>query len=278
MTADKEPQIRNSALHFFVLVYALSAPFWVLQLFIDKTNLPLNIPITDICAAFTPLVAACILTYKENGKTGVKSLLSRIIDFKKPTLIWWPVIVLLPLLIFCSIYFFLKTNNYPIPDKWTISFYSIPLLLLFFYLGAIGEEVGYMGYAVDKLQNKFSAFCTSIIIGVPWIIWHYPSILQQGRNSNFIFWGTLGTIAFRTIYVWLYNNTNKSLSACIILHCLYNTGRVIFPSDQHNNPLVDFPNIHYGVLVLITITITLLWGHKTLTNFMGQNKIENTSR
>lgn len=260
-----------------MLLYSLSAPFWLSQLFIDKTNLPLNIPITDIGAAFTPLVAACILSYKENKITGVKKLLLRIVDFKKLTLSWWLVIVLLPMLIFVSIYFFLKTNYYSITDKWTIPIYSIPLLLLFFYLGAIGEEVGYMGYAVDKLQNKYTAFWTSIIIGVPWIIWHYPSILQQGRSLNFIFWGTLGTIAFRTIYVWLYNNTNRSLSACIFLHCLYNTGRVIFPNDKLNNPLVDYPNIHYGVLIALALIITLLWGQKTLTNFMSQNKIEKAS-
>ena len=240
--------------------------------------MPLNIPLTDICAAFTPLITACIMTYKENGKTGVMNLLLRIVDYKKLTLKWWFVIVLLPVLIFFSIYFLLKINNYPIPDKWTISFYSIPLLLLFFYLGAIGEEVGYMGYVFDKLHNKFSAFWTSIIIGVPWIIWHYPSIFQQGRSLNFIFWGTLGTIAFRTIYVWLYNNTNNSLSACIILHCLYNTGRVIFPTDKLNNPLVEYPNIHYSVIIVIALILTLLWGDKTLNNFMGQKKIENASR
>lgn len=264
-------------LYFFLLVYGLSLPLWLLQIYIDNTSLPLNIPITDILAAFTPLIAACILTYKADGKKGVLILLSRIVDFKKLNLKWWLVILVLPILIFGFIYYLLYSNNYLIPTNWTISIYTIPLLLIFFFLGAVGEEVGYMGYAVEPLQKKYSAFWTSIIIGVPWIVWHYPSMLQQGRNLNFFIWGTLGTIAFRIILVWLFNNTNKSLFACILLHCLYNTGRVLFPTDGQNNPLVNYPSIHYLVIIIIAGSITLLWGQKTLNKFVGHKWIKNAS-
>lgn len=275
MTQKKElPKFADkpkSVLYFFMLVYCLSAPFWLLSLFIDNDSLPLKIPITDMVAAFTPLIAACILTHKEEGKKGVLRLLKRIFDFKKINSKWWLAIIILPILIFVLIFLILRINNYLIPS-WTVPFYSIPLLLIFFFLGAIGEEVGYTGYAADPLQKKFSAFWTSIIIGIPWIVWHYPSILQQGRNLNFILWGSIGTIAFRTIYVWLYNNTDKSLSACVILHCLYNTGRVLFPTDRQNNPLENYPNIHYSVIVVFAIAVTLLWGQKTLSSFIGLKK------
>lgn len=274
---SKNRNHEKSALNFFLLVYGLSLPLWLLQIFIQNTSLPLDIPVTDILAAFTPLIAACILTYKADGKLGVSKLLSRIIDFKKLNFKWWLVIIVLPLIIFASIYVLLKTINYPIPNNWLISIYTIPLLLIFFFLGATGEEVGYMGYAVDPLLKKYSAFWTSIIIGVPWIVWHYPSMLQQGRNLNFFIWGTLGTIAFRIIIVWLFNNTNKSLFACILLHSLYNTGRVLFPTEGQNNPLVNYPSIHYLVIILIACLITLLWGQKTLNNFIGQKWIRNAS-
>ena len=267
---DGQTSRQTSVLKFFLLVYGLSLPLWLVELFISNDSLPLNIPITDIIAAFTPLFAACILTYNEKGKKGVSELLSRIFDYKKLNLKWWLVILILPILIFSIIYLFLKAYEYPIPSKWTTSIYSIPLLLIFFFFGAIGEEVGYMGYAADPLQKRFSAFWTSIIIGIPWIVWHYPSMLQQGRNLNFFLWGTIGTIAFRTIYVWLYNNTNKSLFACILLHCLYNTGRVLFPADGQNNPLVNYPSIHYSIILIIAVIVTLLWGRKTLSNFIGR--------
>ena len=129
-----------------------------------------------------------------------------------------------PFPIFGIIYLIIKISGLPLPTLWKISFVSIPFLFVFFFLGAIGEEVGYMGYAVDPLQEKFSALKTSLIIGIPWAIWHYPSIIKQGHDFQWIIWGTIGTIAMRILIIWLYNNTGKSLFACIIFHSLYNLG------------------------------------------------------
>ncbi|HEY0667741.1 MAG TPA: type II CAAX endopeptidase family protein [Sphingobacteriaceae bacterium] len=256
--------MKKSVSWFFILVYVLSAPFWLIQLFINKTNLPLDIPITDIIAAFTPMISACIIVYNEKGRKGVLILLSRIADYKKISTKWWFVVVLLPFLIFTIIYLLLVLGNCQIPEHWMFLYLGIPFLLLFFFLGAIGEEVGYMGYAVDRLQKKYSALYTSVIVGILWIIWHYPSMTQQGRSLNFFFWGTLGTIAFRILLVWLYNNTNKSLFACILTHSLYNTGRVLFPADTIINPLVKYPEIHYSAIVVIALVVTCFWGYRTL--------------
>lgn len=252
-------------LKFFLLVYILSAPFWILQLFINHTGLPLDIPVTDIVAVFTPLVSACILTYKDSGRKGVVILLSRICDYKKLNITWWVIISILPVAIFVSTYLLLGTNNYTTLLNWKTFVYNVPFLFIFFFLGAVGEEVGYTGYATDLLQKKVGAFWTSIIIGIPWIMWHYPSMLQQGRDFNFFLWGTVGTIAFRIIYVWLYNQTRKSLFACIFVHCLYNTGRILFSADGHNNPLIHYPEIHYSViaiLAIILVSTTLWWDQK----------------
>jgi uncharacterized protein len=60
----------KSLLKFFLIIYGLSIPLWIIERFIDIKGLPLNIPITDILAAFTPLIAATILVYKDAGKTG----------------------------------------------------------------------------------------------------------------------------------------------------------------------------------------------------------------
>lgn len=62
---------------FFVLVYVMSAPFWILSTFTISSWLPDNIPITDIGAALTPTIAATILRYRENGFSGVRALPQR---------------------------------------------------------------------------------------------------------------------------------------------------------------------------------------------------------
>ena len=59
---------------FFLLVYGLSIPLWIIETKIDVKGLPLDIPTTDILAAFTPLIAASILVYREYGRAGIKKL------------------------------------------------------------------------------------------------------------------------------------------------------------------------------------------------------------
>lgn len=263
---------QRAPLKFFLYIYGLSLPFWIIELFINVKGLPLEIPITDIAAAFTPLAAACILIYKEEGGEAVNNLLRRIFDYSRiEQKQWYLPIFFLPFLMFITIYFVMKIMKLELPVEWSIPYLSIPFLLIFFFLGAVAEEVGYMGYAVDPLQKKWNALSTSIIIGLPWAIWHYPSIIKQGHDFIWILWGTLGTVAMRILIVWIYNNTGKSLFACIFFHTMYNLGRPLFPKNNLHNPLVDFPEIHYSVMAITAVIVILLWNYKTFTHFIFSN-------
>jgi hypothetical protein len=231
-------------------------------------GLPLDIPVTDIIATFTPLIAASIFVYTEEGKSGVKNLLKRVFDFSRiKQKIWYiPVIFLLPLM-FVLIFLVIRLIGLPLPVKPHIPFLSFPFLFVFFFLGASGEELGYMGYAVDTMQEQWGALSTSVIMGLLWAIWHYPSIIQQGHNLIWIAWGTLGTVSMRVLLIWLYNNTGKSIFACTLFHTLYNVGRSLFPKDEVRNPLVDYPDVHYAIIAIIGVIVIFLWGSRTLTQF-----------
>ena len=269
-----QSSVKKSPVIFFLLLYAMSVPLWLLETMIDVKGLPLDIPITDIVAAFTPLFAACILVYKEEGRAGINKLLKRIVDFKRITKkIWYIPVIFLPLVIYFLVYIIICLAGLPMADKFQISWLTIPVLFIFFFLGAIAEEVGYTGYAIEPMQQRFGALAASIIIGIPWAVWHYPSIIQQGHNLTWIAWGTLGTIAVRVLIVWIYNNTGKSLFACILFHTMLNVGRPLFPRDETHNPLVDYPYIHYAVFALVTVVIVILWGSKTLVRFRFSHTI-----
>ena len=173
---------KKSPLKFFLLVYGLSIPLWMVETMVNVKGLPLDIPITDILAAFTPLIAACVLVYKEEGRGGIKKLLLRIFDFSRiKQKIWYVPIIFLPFLIYLLIYVVIRLLGLPIPSGFYISLISIPFLFMLFFVGAVAEEIGYMGYAVDPMQERFGALTASILIGIPWAVWHYPSIL--GRDT-----------------------------------------------------------------------------------------------
>ena len=270
-----QSSVKKSPVIFFLLLYAMSIPLWLLETMIDVKGLPLDIPITDIVAAFTPLFAACILVYKEEGRAGINKLLKRIVDFKRITKkIWYIPVIFLPLVIYFLVYIIICLAGLPMADKFQISWLTIPVLFIFFFLGAIAEEVGYTGYAIEPMQQRFGALAASIIIGIPWAVWHYPSIIQQGHNLTWIAWGTLGTIAVRVLIVWIYNNTGKSLFACILFHTMINLGRPLFPKDATHNPLVDYPGIHYSMMAIAAVVVIFFWGAKTLAGFSYRNLIK----
>ncbi|MGB8701798.1 MAG: CPBP family intramembrane glutamic endopeptidase [Thermosynechococcaceae cyanobacterium] len=258
----------KSPLKFFLLVFALSIPLWIIGTIINVKVLPLDFPATDMLAAFMPLIAASILVYKEEGRIGIKKLFKRILDFSRITQkIWYVLIIFLPFLMYLLIYIIIHLFGLPLPINFHIPFLSIPFLFSLFFLGAVAEETGYMGYAIDPIQERFGALSASILIGIPWAVWHYPSIIQQGHNLTWIAWATLGTVAVRVLIVWIYNNTGKSLFACILFHTLLNVGRPLFPRDKIHNPLVDYPYIHYSIIAITAVIVIFLWGSKTLARY-----------
>ena len=235
---------------------------------IDVKGLPLNIPITNILAAFAPLVAASVLVHKEEGRAGIKKLFGRIFDADRVTQkLWYIPIVFLPVLLYSLIYLTFHFVGLSLPGQWIIPFGSIPGLFALFFLGAVVEETGYMGYAIDSMQERFGALRASILMGIPWVVWHYPSIIQQGHHWTWIAWTTLSTVGVCVLIVWICNDTGNSLFACILFHMLLNIGRPLFPADSTHNPLVDYPAIHYSILAIAAGIVVFLWGSKTLARY-----------
>jgi hypothetical protein len=89
---------KRSPLVFFILIFALSVPLWVIGSFIEVDGLPKNAQVTEFGLAFTPLAAASILVYGEEGIVGVGRLLKRIFDYRRIKLKLWyvPIIFLMP--------------------------------------------------------------------------------------------------------------------------------------------------------------------------------------
>jgi len=50
----------------------------------------------------------------------------------------------------------------PVPQ---IPFLTIPILFVVFFIAAVGEEAGWMGYAVNPMLDRWSALKSSLILG-----------------------------------------------------------------------------------------------------------------
>ncbi len=258
--------ISKSPLTFLLLVFALTIPFWVLSTMVKVEGLPDNLPVTDIGATFVPLIAASILVYREEKLGGVKNLLKRAFDYKRiKQKIWYvPIIFLMPLL-FLLTYGVMRLIGLPLPAEWHISLLTIPLFVAFF-IAAAGEELGYMGYAIDPMQERWSALTASIILGSVWAIWHYPSMIQLGQTPTLMAWGSIFTVGMRILLVWLYNNTGRSVFAAIFFHAMANTGRSVFPGGRSHFELAGGA-VGYSIITITAVIVAFLWGSKTLARY-----------
>ena len=243
-------------LKFFLLVFALSIPFWILGATAkDLTHsLPVKLPISALMA-ICPALAALLLVAKESGLRGVKTMLNSVFDQAKiKDKKWYGLIVFLMPAITVLSYWTIRLAGIPLPAAQT-PLLSTLLFSFVFFVGAIGEEMGWTGYVTDPLQRRWGPLGASIILGMVWAIWHIIPYTQIPQPATWIVWQCLSTVLLRIIMVWLYNRAGKSLFAMVLFHATINVSLVLFPTyGSHYSPLVGA-----GLLMLTVAVIAFFW-------------------
>ena len=165
---------------FFGLVFALSAPFWLIGAATDRQLMP-GLSVSALMA-FSPMAAALMLVHRERGIAGVKQLLRRSFDFRRIKALVWllPMMLLMPGLSF-AVYGLMRWTDMPVPVT-QLAFGSSLLMLLAFFIGALGEELGWSGYILDNLQERWNALQASLILGVVGIAWHLLVVVVLGAE------------------------------------------------------------------------------------------------
>lgn len=187
------------------LTFALSIPFWVVGAVSQLQLLP-SLPVSALMLV-APVTAALIFVYREDKSAGVQALLKRSFDFKRVQGKRWyvPTILLMPGIMLLS-FVVLRITGGALPNPPFSPITTVVLFALFF-ITAVGEELGWMGYAIDPLQERFGALGGALLLGVVWAVWHFIPLLSVLRFSAWIAWWSLGTVANRVIITWLYQHT-----------------------------------------------------------------------
>ena len=250
-------------LKFFLLVFVLSVPFWLLDIIIQfPEEISINLPVSSL-QAFNPLIAALILTYRRNKSPGIEELLKRAFDYKRIKKKRWyvPIIFLMPAMMFLA-YWIMILAGLPLPEPY------IPLMLVLtffpvFFVFAVGEEVGWLGYAIDPMQDRWGALKASIILGTIWELWHLWPYIQTGNGPAWVMWQSLGSIPLRILIVWLYNNTGKSIFAGILFHAMVNVSEFSIPNyGSHYDPFISCI-----IFALVAAIVVFMWGPRTFTRY-----------
>jgi membrane protease YdiL (CAAX protease family) len=247
---------KNLPLSYFVLTFVLALPFWWFGG--EKLPLPINLPVGAL-VTFVPMIAAAILCYRRSGFTGVKEFFKKVGDYAKirPRAWYLPALLLAPAIYGLS-YAVMRWTGLPLPEPINFPLLMVPVFFVMFFLGGVGEELGWSGYAVDPLQERWGAITAGFIVGMVWAIWHAIPFVQTGNAPDWIVWQSLKTIAMRLLIVWLYNKTGKSVLVATLYHAADNASWALFPNfGSHYNPFVT------AMLTWLTAGIVLFaWGQR----------------
>lgn len=217
-----------------------------------------------IFGGFVPSLLAIYLTWKKEGVSGLRILGRRISQFN---LGWrWYGYTLLIVIAGTAGQLILNRlfgNNFDGSLFLAQLGSFLPLLIL----GPLSEEIGWRGYALEKLQTRWNALTSSLIVGLVWALWHLPLFFMVGTSQHELgipFIGFLvGLMASSILYTWFYNNTKHSLWSAVLLHWLFTYAVQVLSSGVTRSPLYNW--LEYLPYVIMAVVVLLIWKPKTLS-------------
>jgi uncharacterized protein len=233
-------------------------------------------------AAMSASLAGIILAAVEGRKGGVRELLGRFLIWRVG-IQWWAFALLFGVIPAVAGLYLFDLLGGPTVDWSRLRPVSslLPLMIILFVFAGMGEEFGWRGFAMPRLQSRFSALGSSLIIGLLWGIWHIPLFLTEGTTQYrwqaeagllpAILVYTMFLLAWSIQYTWVFNNTRGSVLLAAVIHGAVNAW----------NGYIDVYRGHFGsilayaaVSVVVSVIIVLIAGPTHLSRTKKRNTLE----
>jgi len=258
---------------FFCLAYLISWTLW-LPLYSPVLGFTFEYSVKYLHAigAIGPLIASLICTWIFDGSENLKNLIRAFFTTSKISFLL--IALLSPFLlniIVVGIYYF-QTGNLEDLSKvgLTREFPEFNAISFFFYnllFFGYGEETGWRGFALPRLQRTFNALNASLTLAFFWAIWHWPLFFYRPGYTGMDMPGILGwglsLLTGSILLTWLFNSSRGSILVCAIFHSAID---VAFTSDYLDKNMVGL----MGMLITI-------WGIVVVFVFKPAN-LSRTSR
>ncbi|HEX5157029.1 MAG TPA: CPBP family intramembrane glutamic endopeptidase [Ktedonobacterales bacterium] len=176
-------------------------------------------------ALLGPTLAGFVMTALQTGKPGVRQLFRRYVQWRVAP--QWYFLVFLGYIVLYLAASAIVLGMAPVAGigaKWVMLLTAyLPAVLTFNLVTALGEEPGWRGYALPRLQLKYGPVRGSLILGTLHALWHLPvfflPMLGFGHFTVSFFLTWIPAVWATTIlWTWIFNNTRGSLLIAILLH------------------------------------------------------------
>jgi len=186
-----------------------------------------------------PSVAALIVAFLADGWKGVLDILRRMGQWRANWR-WYVFIMFSPAVLYflaIGIHILLGGTAPQFPllrENQQLILMAFVFFLLPWQSSAFLEEIGFRGYALEKLQNKLGPLVGTLILGAFFGAWLLPEFFQPDSfqfsmgGLRFYPWFILMEIGWSVLMTWVYNNTGKSsLIAGYLFHTAFNVWALV---------------------------------------------------
>jgi membrane protease YdiL (CAAX protease family) len=208
-----------------------------------------------------PSITGLALTRVAGGSAELRELGSRLGRWR---LGHWYAALLIPPFLICAVLLCLQ---------WLVSPAFAPNLFLAGVLFGVPagylEEIGWMGFAFERLRARRTALGAAVVLGIMWAIWHLPVVDFLGAAHPhgpywlpfFLAFGTAMT-AMRVLISWIYVNTGSILAAQL-LHMSSTGALVVFSATKIDaRQEVEWYGLYALALWLVVALIVRVYGSK----------------
>jgi uncharacterized protein len=248
---------RHPVVSFFVLTYAVS---WSLSvpLVVVGGNLPGPLVLALVLlGSQVPSAVGILFVALLHGRSGVRTLFRRLVH-ARIGLRWYLAVLVLAMLPALAVGVSILMGGDTPVVKDTI----IGILFLFaFHIfpgTAVGEELGWRGFALPHMQSRLSALTASLVIGIVWGCWHLPLWVTGSASHPISLFGpfVVSVIAVSVLCTWLYNNTGGSLFIVVLFHAAINLPITVLISSLGSRGTQPF--LIYVALVVVAAAVTVI--------------------
>ncbi|MCB0280589.1 MAG: CPBP family intramembrane metalloprotease [Calditrichaeota bacterium] len=216
MLSEKISSTKKQVFIFVIATYLFS---WLLFTIGYFTEL---LPVILI-GIWGPTISSISLTAYLYGKEGIAKLFSR---FKRLRVKWyfWLALILLP----AAIHLIGRSGWQLLYDGEINAFYRDPstwlsAIIPSIIIAGLGEEFGWRGFALPRLQQHFSPVQASLILAFVHIFWHLPTYwLGQGIHNVPALFVVGFALPWTFIFNWIYNRSGGSMIFAVGFHAISN--------------------------------------------------------
>ena len=258
----QNPAGRRITWSVFFIVWILALAVFILNfIFINKASVS---PIIIVVVAVSALPVAFIVSMVYTRFPIVRGFL--FLPAHDRSNLRWIVtaLILLPALTLISIFVsqFLGRSsnsfaNLPSAGITLFGWLIIKFLYQFFFFNGTGEEVGWRGFALPRLQVRVSPLIAGLVLALIWVPWHVFLWHAEGRPINtWSFWLMSYSVHIpaAVIICWLFNKSGGSILAAGIAHAAANTAMALF-----NNLDANILSLTFFVFVVVIVFTDRMW-------------------